>query len=232
MARAKERVYQPEADEAPPRPPSGSNTALAMAVSVFAVLGLGGLVWANMGGIETAPTIKPDVESFKERGAGEEAASPPPPADRAVYDALEGNGEIARALPSEALAKAAAAAQQTDKPVAPVAPVPVAPTPAAPAASKVEPLATPAAPAASAAAGGFFIQLAALSSEAAGRALWAKVEKAAPAPGGVGLTIQASENAGASLYRVRVGPFADRAAAAAYCGQIRAKSFDCQVVKP
>jgi cell division septation protein DedD len=223
MARAKERVYQPEPDEAPPRPPRGGNSALGIAVGIFSVLASIGLIWAFMGGIGTVATIKPDVAAYKERGEGEAADALPAPADRVTYDVLEGQAEVARPLPPEALAKAAQAAAAADPP--PVTNAPTAPVQPAPVQSAPANTATPV-------SGKVVVQLAALSTEAAGRGLWQRVQKASPAPEGAGLVIQPNAPTGATIYRVRVGPFADRDAATAYCGQIRAKSFDCQVVNP
>jgi cell division septation protein DedD len=251
MAASKQRVLNPDLDEAPPRPPSGANPGLAIAISAFAVLVLAAMVWLNFGGSTNAPAVAPEAKSFKVRGEGPEAADPPPPVDRAVYDVIEGQATIARPLPPEALAKAEAAGALAAEPSlaaapdqappagpidlrkpansAPAAkPEPVKPDPARPAASD-PPVSAKSGPAKS---GPVVVQIAALRSPDAARALFVRVQEKVPAAAGAILIVQPVSQPNGQVFRVRIGHFADRAGADTFCASLRAQSFDCQVIAP
>jgi uncharacterized protein len=228
MAASKQRVLNPDLDEAPPRPPKAGNGPLMATIGVGAAIALTALVWLYFGGMGAAPVVEPEAKSFKERGEGPAAADPPAPADRAVYDVIEGQAAVARPLPAEALAKAqAAGAAETPR----AAPIPPAPAKAEPA--KADPPKAPvatasAAPAGPAKTGPVVVQIAALSSPDAAKALFAKVEKAVPSAGKGVLIVQPV----GQVFRVRIGHFADRAGANTFCASLRAQSFDCQVIAP
>jgi hypothetical protein len=83
-----------------------------------------------------------------------------------------------------------------------------------------------------AAAGGYVVQLAAPSTEAAAQAEWARRIKAAPAllGGAEKLVIQADVN-GKTVYRLRAGSFATSADADAFCGAIKASGGACFTAK-
>ena len=244
MAASKKRVLNPDLDEAPPRPPQAGNPALAIAVSTFAVLALAGMVWLNFGGAMNAPAVAPETKSFKVRGEGPEAADPPPPADRAVYDVIEGQATIARPLPPEALAKVEAAGAINPAPQTPdTLPAPAGPIDLRkPANSETSAKPEPAKPAPAAAtadaasrpakAGPVVVQIAALRSPDAAKALFVRVQEKIPAAAGAILIVQPVSQPSGQIFRVRIGHFADRAGADTFCASLRAQSFDCQVIAP
>jgi cell division septation protein DedD len=232
MAGSKQRVLNPDLDEAPPRPPKAGNGALTSTIAVFAALAFAGLVWLYFGGAGNAPLVAPEAKSFKVRGEGPAAADPPAPADRAVYDVMEGQGAVARSLPPEALAKAEAAGAP--------APMPPLAAPAQPPKSEPKEPTPPKPPAPTADApagmpsrtGPVVVQLAALRSPDAARALFVRVQDKVPAAAGAILIVQPVSQPSGQMFRVRIGHFADRTNADAFCASLRAQSFDCQVIAP
>ena len=83
-----------------------------------------------------------------------------------------------------------------------------------------------------AAASSVQIQLAADPNEAAMRALWAKVSKAnGDILRGRTLAIQTTVSGGTTFYRLRVGPFRDRAEARNVCAALSARGQDCIVAR-
>jgi cell division septation protein DedD len=109
-----------------------------------------------------------------------------------------------------------------------VAPAQSEPAPAATQEANVAPTPAPAP-----ATGGPRIQLAAVKSEAAAKAEWAKLQKAHPALlGGLTLTVEkVDKGASGVFYRIQAGPLADRAAAKQLCADLKARSQDCIVAK-
>jgi hypothetical protein len=121
--------------------------------------------------------------------------------------------------------------------VAPTAPAPVANGPGA--ASPLAP-ATAAAPstlhptgpvgAAPASPGAAQVQLAAVGSEPAAQAEWARLTKKFPDLLGTRhLAVSHVDRDGKTYWRVRTGGFADAASATAFCGQLKAKGAACSV---
>ena len=119
----------------------------------------------------------------------------------------------------------------------PTKPVATAPTPPVATADAT----VPAAPAldgagafhpAFAATGGYVVQLAAPSTEAAAQAEWSRRAKAAPGLLGAAekLVIQADVN-GKTVYRLRAGSFATSSDAAAFCAAIKATGGACFMAK-
>jgi DedD protein len=84
----------------------------------------------------------------------------------------------------------------------------------------------PATPAGASAAGKWFVQAAALSSEGAARQLSERLSKAGMAP-----FVERAETGGAVLYRVRLGPFASRDAAVKARRRLRALGIGSNVVR-
>jgi cell division septation protein DedD len=133
-------------------------------------------------------------------------------------------------------APVAAAAPAPAAPVAPPVPAATAPTPAParpvaatpPAVSPVPP------PAAPAAAGGWRVQIAATKDEASAHSEWARLQKAHPELlGALGLNvIRADLGERGVFYRIQAGPVADAAQAQKLCGDLKAVSVGCIVVKP
>jgi cell division septation protein DedD len=110
-----------------------------------------------------------------------------------------------------------------------------APAPAAPAPVAATPAPAPAAPAPAVAAapagGGFVVQIASYPSEAEARSGWNTMKQRY----GAVLANQTSDIKSADLgakgtwYRLRIGPFADRAAADAACAQLKAQGGSCMI---
>jgi hypothetical protein len=144
------------------------------------------------------------------------------------------------------------AATPTPAPVAPepqqAAPAPAEPTPAPTAAKPAEPTpaapkpaettqtaAVPTAPAtpsvAPTAGGGAKIQLAAVKSEAAASAQWAKLQKAHPdLLGALTLSVEKVDKNGSTFYRIQAGPLT-KTQAKDLCTKLKAQKQDCLVAK-
>lgn len=82
------------------------------------------------------------------------------------------------------------------------------------------------------AAGTYQVQLSALRSEDAAKTAWTRLQNAAPDLfDGAELDIQKADlGAKGVFYRLRVGSFADRAAAKGFCADVKATGKDCMVV--
>ena len=120
------------------------------------------------------------------------------------------------------------------EPQAPAASAPApAPAAAAPSASPLPDTPAPAArttPRPAPAAGGTMVQIAALDSEAAAKTEWQRLAKRMPdVLGGRDPVMQRAERDGKSVWRVRLGGFADTAEATAFCGRVRAKGGACSL---
>lgn len=177
---------------------------------------------------------------------------PPPPPDiaAAIPSAPTEAAPAAPATPTPAPTAPAPAApapvaQAPVTPAKPAAPPAAAPAPAvtpAPAPEKPKPAPAPAvAPAAPAtppaattapATGGAVIQFAALKDEAAAKQAWARISKAnSDLLAGLKPIILPVQVNGATLYRLRAGPFASKDAAAAICAKLKQRNQDCNVVR-
>jgi hypothetical protein len=150
-----------------------------------------------------APSLKPTVS----------ATAPPPPA-------------AAKPAPAAPVATKAPAAQ----PIA--AKPPVAKAPAAPPPAAAKPVAAkPAEPKPAATAGGAAsVQIGAFSSQALADKGWNDAARIAPgAAAGKGKKVEAVAKGGATLYRTTVTGFSSRAAADAFCNQLKAAGKSCFV---
>lgn len=79
---------------------------------------------------------------------------------------------------------------------------------------------------------GFFVQLASVNSEARARAAWAELQRAHPVLlGDLELGLEKADlGARGTFYRVRTGPFPNKATAEDMCWQIKSAKLDCLVV--
>jgi cell division septation protein DedD len=91
----------------------------------------------------------------------------------------------------------------------------------------------PPAPAANASGPAWRIQLASLTSEAAARSEWQRMQKAnEDLLGRLQLSLQTARLEKGTYHRIQAGPLADRAAADAVCSALKARKQDCLVVAP
>ena len=83
------------------------------------------------------------------------------------------------------------------------------------------------------AAGDYFVQLASVRSDEGARQEWARLQKAHPALlGDLALAVQRADLGDRGIYyRIRTGPFPNRATAQDMCAQIKAAKLDCLVVR-
>lgn len=79
---------------------------------------------------------------------------------------------------------------------------------------------------------GFFVQIASVKSEARARAAWADLQRTHPILlGDLALDLEKADlGARGTFYRVRTGPFPNKATAEDMCRQIEAAKLDCVVV--
>ncbi len=83
------------------------------------------------------------------------------------------------------------------------------------------------------AAGDYFVQLASVKSDQSARQEWTRLRKAHPALlGDLALEVQRADLGDRGIYyRIRTGPFPNRATAQDMCAQIKAAKLDCLVVR-
>lgn len=81
-----------------------------------------------------------------------------------------------------------------------------------------------------AAGGGSFIQLASVTSDAAARTTYAKMQKDHPRLAGLGLRVQTAPVNGTTYYRIQAGPVSP-AQAQSICTALKAESLNCLVTK-
>ncbi len=83
------------------------------------------------------------------------------------------------------------------------------------------------------AAGDYFVQLASVRSDEGARQEWARLQKAHPALlGDLALAVQRADLGDRGIYyRIRSGPFPNRATAQDMCAQIKAAKLACLVVR-
>jgi cell division septation protein DedD len=88
-------------------------------------------------------------------------------------------------------------------------------------------------PAAAPAGGGWKIQLASVSSNAAAEREWKRMQSGNnDLLGKLSLTIQTIKLDRGTFYRIQAGPLADRAAASSLCGTLKTRKQDCLIVAP
>jgi cell division septation protein DedD len=83
------------------------------------------------------------------------------------------------------------------------------------------------------AAGAYFVQLASVKSEQGARKEWARMQRAHPdLLGDLDLTLQSADLGERGVfYRIRTGPFPNRATAQDMCWQLKAAKLGCLVVR-
>ena len=83
------------------------------------------------------------------------------------------------------------------------------------------------------AAGDYFVQLASVRSDQSARKEWARLQKVHPALlDDLALDVQRADLGDRGIfYRIRTGPFPNRATAQDMCAQIKATELDCLVVR-
>lgn len=161
----------------------------------------------------------PDAEA-KPAGSLDAAASAsvssPVPADATA---------LSHPAPAAVVAKPATDVVAKPAPDVVAKPVPAQPAPVLQPAVSAAPARIAAAP-----AGKGQVQLAAMTSEAAALAEWQRLAKRMPELlGGRHPDVVKAEHDGKTIWRLRTGGFDDAAAAAGFCGQVRAKGGGCAV---
>ncbi len=83
------------------------------------------------------------------------------------------------------------------------------------------------------AAEGYFVQLASVRSDGGARQEWARMQRAHPdLLGDLELSVQSADLGERGIFfRIRTGPFPNRATAQDMCGQIEAAKLGCLVVR-
>jgi cell division septation protein DedD len=83
------------------------------------------------------------------------------------------------------------------------------------------------------AAGDYFVQLASVKSDQSARQEWTRLQKVHPALfDDLALDVQRADLGDRGIfYRIRTGPFPNRATAQDMCAQIKAAKLDCLVVR-
>ncbi len=83
------------------------------------------------------------------------------------------------------------------------------------------------------AAGGYFVQLASVKSDGGARNEWARLQRVHPdLLGDLELSVQSADLGERGIFfRIRTGPFPNRATAQDMCWQIKAAKLDCLVVR-
>ena len=228
----------------------GSHLAVVIVISLLVLAAFGGVVWlAYNNGVARGHADIPGVVA--QNTAGEQPAAPPgsgaiPPKQIKIYQQQAGSDEemnqtvVAPATPQPAehpLAMrtqpveegAAAPAKPAPKPAEAPAPKPVvapAPKPVEVATAKPPPAALALA---SAPAGAFVLQIGAYKSQSDADAAWkAYQNKHAALLSGIGPDVQKADLGDKGIwYRLRVGSFADKGAAAALCDRLKADGGAC-----
>lgn len=186
--------------------------------------------------IEAAPVVAEPteviVEDTLDGGAAEERPAPPP-VEAAVTPppskVMAPPPAPLKAPPQQAAVTPPAAKVETAKAEPPKpAPAPAKPAAATPAPAPVATAAPGAYKPAFAAYGDHVVQIAATSSTATAEAEWTRMSKASPELlSGAERFIQEADVNGKTVYRLRVGSFASKADAAAFCAAFKAKGGNC-----
>ncbi|MFN0115523.1 MAG: SPOR domain-containing protein [Paracoccaceae bacterium] len=206
-----------------------------LAIVAVAMVVMWGLSRGGRGGV---PVIEPDPRPFRVRPA-DPGGMRVQNQNELIFDRRPGQAQPAagaRLAPEAEGPRLEALRQQVAPPPAPrptATPSTPAPTPA-PQQAAVTPAAPPAptSPAAPAANGRVQVQLGALGTEEAARAEFDRLSRRMPELFANRRPVIARfEREGqATLWRVRTGGFADRAAATQFCEQIRGRGAACTVV--
>jgi len=192
------------------------------------------LIAAEEGPVRTAPanpggaTPYKGLKVYEQPAPEDESSNPaqstpaPAPAEKAKAAETQPSPALAlrRAEPGKAKAELAkpVAKQEPAKPVAKQ-------EPAKPVAVKTQ----AAKPVKAAAAGGAYVlQIGAYKSEADAKAAWAAYQHRHPSTSGMASDVQKADlGAKGTWYRLRIGSFADRAAAGAFCDKLKADHGGC-----
>lgn len=171
--------------------------------------------------VEDIPAVTaPEPATTAEAPAIPAPVAPEPTAEAAQPEAEPAAPAVAATTP-ETAPEPAVPAQQATAPE---------PTPEPAPTTTQEAAVTP--PPAPAAVGDARVQLAAVKSESAAQAEWAKMQKAHPdLLGNLTLTVQSVDKNGTTFYRIQAGPVADRAAAKQLCASLKGQGQDCIVAK-
>ena len=238
-----DRAYRPtHAHEAP----DSSMRTLALAAVGIALLVMGGVWFVSARAPHVVPVIEADTRPLRvkpvDRGGMQVVG-----ADDPAMVAQDGAEKDDLTPPPEAPAPQALL-RRTDAaphpapvsmPAAAPTPIPAAagpithPSPASrPAVAAASPPVAPS-PVASAPHAGVQVQLAALTTQAAARAAWTQLTQRSPVlMDGHPPAITPVQRNGETLWRLRVGGFADIAAATAWCVRLRAKGgADCAIAR-
>jgi hypothetical protein len=190
---------------------------------------------------DAAPKLPDSIQGLNKPGAIALDVPQPPSTDAdAAAAAPSGPAPVIRPIPPPTQKFATAAQPPAPTAIAPaaIAPATIAPKPPAPAARAAAPIAKPAIPAPAQAAsapamhplatGEKQVQLAAVGSQAAATAEWARLSRLMPEllanrhP-----DVTEFNHDGRTYWRLRTGGFADAAAVTEFCSEIRAKGFNC-----
>jgi len=191
------------------------------------------LIVAEGGPIKEVPTdtgAQPEPESPALNALGGEPPKAPevlmPPPETPIAPPAP---DVAMPPPSDTIGGV-----EADEPVPDAVPAPKPDTAAAAPAPAATPAAVPSAPApAAVAAGDFLVQIAAFRSDVEAQQAWTKLQAknedllSAYAPN----VAQADLGAKGIYFRLRFGPFKDRADAISVCESLKARKQDCLVVK-
>lgn len=187
-----------------------------------------GIIWAvSAMGPRGVPVIEADGRPFKVRPDSPGGAVVPNQGELVFERGAARNerpGE-ARLAPGPEAPRPDALRAQAQPPAAAATP-PSITAPAAPVAQQQPPPARPAS------SGRVQVQLIAARSEEAARTEWDRLSRRAPELAGRAPTVSRFDRpeGQAPLFRLRTGGFADRAAAAAFCDQLKARDLPCVVV--
>lgn len=217
---------------APRRPESGMQriTLVAGGLAAAFLLALGVYALTGNRHARVVPVIEADTRPIRvkpENPGGMQVAGQDDDLLSGAADAAAGKLGPAPETPQPQALRA-----QQDAPDAKAA-TPAAPPAAAPPPAPVRPAATaPAAvaPPKAADAGGATVQLGALETEADAKAEWDRLGRRMPELlANRRMTVSRTDVNGKTWFRIRVGGFADIAAATAFCGQVRAKGGACNL---
>lgn len=192
------------------------------------------LIAAEEGPVRTAPANPGGATPYQglkvyEQPAPEDESSGPAQSTPAPAPAPAEKAKAAQTKPSAALAlrRAEPGKAEIAKPVVKQEPAKAAPQrePAKPVAVKAK----PATPVKAAAAGGAYVlQIGAYKSEAAAKAAWSTYQHRHPITSGMASDVQKADlGAKGTWYRLRIGSFADKAAAGAFCDKLKADRGGC-----
>ena len=215
----------------------GSRLPLLIVIALLVLAAFGGVVWlAYSAGLQRGHEAAPRVIAAE---PGAVRTAPENPGGATPYQGLKIYEQPAPAEDESAPAQSVA---ETPKPAVKTPAKPAAKKAAAPALRAVESKPKPAAPkpvthaavkpapakAAAASGGAYVLQIGAYKSEAEANTAWKTYQRKHPLVGGYAPDIQKVDlGAKGTWYRLRVGGFADRAAAGAMCDKLKADGGGC-----